>query len=863
MKDISIYPHYGFINTNFIIHSKNRHIKTYLKVMPEERILHMPPTDGYISVKFQPGEHQLLLLDSSDKILQSENIYVDDAIKIGGSTFSGKFVLPDWIILVMKDRSYFYNRFSKEERMEFKIHPNNIRQITSNILLFEENNYYNFFSMDTMTSIATFHRFDYIFHDNNTIVHKSRNNEIVIITDFTHKLFITYDEYIFHEEGKTLYLYNKTENHIQFINISNTANPIYIPIATDISFLGFTNEHYVVLKDDKNNYYTTNLETTTKLYTFPIDKVRDYFQDKNSIHLRVNNKDIRINDNLTITIINDDLYIVAESKKKIKQVSPYMTYEYSDIKKYIINDLNDIKPISLINNKIYFQDKKHIVFSEHSSENTDLEIYNIKNKEISIYQNIKAFIFNNECIYAKYNNSKGEINEIYNLDGELLIKGNKIGIDYRFSNTGVINVDNSYNYYYHEGKFKETFRQGYISCNNIISAQSGYYYFSHGELRALPYKLNWFTGDSDCLLYEENNQWNLLEWDNKMDRYTHSIIFSNIDRNYYKNAMFCENGSQILCQQKDNTFCFYNILTGEITPYHLDTSVQRNFNANQLLVSNNENKRIIFKDPISLKPITTEWLSSYRFASLDGRYNIDFKNFKEEIEILQNGEKKKKKYFEIKENVENKIIKIYTTNPIKYINYASFSYDSKIVAFVGATPSTGFVIIYDLESKQTLFEYPSKEKLGFNSGAIWISSFNKDGKLAIYNSSPTTYIFNPDKDYKSFKPISQRNFLCYSPTGNYMALSTQGYNAWAYGTNSFWGHQKSTKVFIRKTNDSNMELGPLEIFGNVEIPRTNQNNVGSVAFSLDESKILVVLNDGTLVVKNIQLKDNSLWEIKE
>ena len=258
MKNISIYPHYGFVNTNFIISSKSQSIDAHLKIMPEGQLLNLPPCDGYIAVKFLPGEHQIHLLDSNNNILQCENIYVDDAIKIGGSVFSGKFVLPDWIVIVMKDRSYFRNIHTSEEFMEYKIHPDNILQITSNILLFEEKNYYNFFSMDTMESIAIFHRYEIIFYNENIIIHKSNNNEIFIIRNYIDKQLVTYDEFIFHEQAMKLYIHDKTENLIQIIDLQNKDKLTYLSIPSGFLFLGFTNKHYAVFSEDKK-YYMTDL----------------------------------------------------------------------------------------------------------------------------------------------------------------------------------------------------------------------------------------------------------------------------------------------------------------------------------------------------------------------------------------------------------------------------------------------------------------------------------------------------------------------------------------------------------------------------------------------------------------------------
>lgn len=852
MNYFSIYPHYGFINTNFTIRLKKEPTPdTYLKIMPEERILHIPPKSGYIETKIAPGEHELLLLDTSNKVLQNENIFVDDAYKIGGSIVSGEFVCPNWIVLSMKDRSYFYNRYSKEEIMEYNIFPTDVKQITPNVLLFKENHYLNFFSMDSISSLVRFSTYDSIYYDESIIIYKSDKGKFTIVNDFINSYQISYDQYSFHQDEKKLFTYINDENRLYVYDINKKEYYEYKTHSlANLIFQGFTNVHFAIFKDSKNNYYVLNLDNGKELYLLPINRITNYFSKEELFDIRIsqyinssNNIEtyIRINNKLELYIIKENLLII----------------EYQN-EHYIINDLYNFKPIPLNKSKIIFQNNNYIVFSNKSYEEPKFIIYNINNKEMRTCKNARDYGFRNEFIYAKYDNKSKQTTEVYNLKGELLTSGD-IYIGQDFYQLGVLKVDNQSYYLNNEHLNRIDF--GYHVSQNTIHKDGGYYYYEDGELRPLPYKIGYYVGNKDCLLYEENKQWNLLEWNNESGLYQHSIIFQKFDHSYYKSAQFFEDGSKLLCQSLNNTYCIYNIEDNSITPFYIDTCVQRSFNANQLLISDFKNSRVVFKDPISLEIITPELLNQYAFYSLDRRYCISYEKAnpiikKEDCSCINEKGKRvrtQRRYFEVTDNKRDIPIKIYTSNWISYINYVSFSYDSIYVAIVGATNNRGFIMIYDLASEKVVFEYPSKNESDFVSGAIWISSFNKDGKLAIYNSAPYTYIFNPDDNYKSFEKIENRNFLCYSPTGNYMALSTQGYNAWAYGTNSNWGHEKSTKLYIRKTNELNTEIGPLEIFGNAIIPRTTRDNIGSVAFSLDEKKLLVKLDDGTLIIKKLNL----------
>ena len=58
-------------------------------------------------------------------------------------------------------------------------------------------------------------------------------------------------------------------------------------------------------------------------------------------------------------------------------------------------------------------------------------------------------------------------------------------------------------------------------------------------------------------------------------------------------------------------------------------------------------------------------------------------------------------------------------------------------------------------------------------------------------------------------------------------------------------------------------MGPFEDLGKSGIPASKKDTVGSVAFSLDETKLLVVAGDGTFVVRNIRTDIDSNWNYKD
>lgn len=198
----------------------------------------------------------------------------------------------------------------------------------------------------------------------------------------------------------------------------------------------------------------------------------------------------------------------------------------------------------------------------------------------------------------------------------------------------------------------------------------------------------------------------------------------------------------------------------------------------------------------------------------------------------------------------SEIVRISLGDPLSYINYVSFSYDSRYVALAGYRDFPhGLFLVYDLESRKTLFAEHRPR-------AVWTTAFSIQGALAGYSSEPISYIApNPD-EYDKTEKINNRNFLTFSPDGNYFALSTQGYIS-KYDINgeerAVWGHQPSSKVFV-KAIENNEELYEFDDLAETGIEDVGKNNsVASVSFSYDNKKLMMVGKDGVVVIRNLHL----------
>jgi len=223
----------------------------------------------------------------------------------------------------------------------------------------------------------------------------------------------------------------------------------------------------------------------------------------------------------------------------------------------------------------------------------------------------------------------------------------------------------------------------------------------------------------------------------------------------------------------------------------------------------------------------------------------------------------------------NKTLEIIFPDDLAYYNYAAFSFDNQYFGYVGKPSSNGlihlFKISYDEKNnKLTLIDsYLSR----YPRYASWVCGFSKTGYFATYDSTPDTYILKCDDQlfvektnemelrefisksklniynvHNKWNEIKRKNFLCFSPSGNYLALSEQGYEPLTMGG---YGHQESNAVHIAATENGKI----LDSFlgHGAKIKDNKMKKVTFVAFSADEKRIMTMSSDGVVVVRDINL----------
>lgn len=198
--------------------------------------------------------------------------------------------------------------------------------------------------------------------------------------------------------------------------------------------------------------------------------------------------------------------------------------------------------------------------------------------------------------------------------------------------------------------------------------------------------------------------------------------------------------------------------------------------------------------------------------------------------------------------------------PLTYINYVSFSYDSKYVSLAGYGDYYGLFLIYDIVNHRMICRENTNR-------AVWTTAFSCNGAVAAYTSNPFTIYFdgetcNSTEYIFDDHIIRTRNFLTFSPKGDFIALSNQGYTSKydEFGEpRDEWGHEPSTFVEIRSLSDTANPLisfNDLSEFGIAGCSDKHENcpkSVASVAFSNDNKRLMMVGKDGVVIIRNLHL----------
>lgn len=932
----TVHPYKGYLNTEFRVYSHETDVTCYdiYHKGEDNRIQEPSIKHGKVSPNVphsfklnQPGKYEVRFDDSS-----SVDILVEDGYKFGGGRIKKAFIFDNcpWCFIVMHDRTYFYNRDTKQSYVEV-ISPDNIIEVATDYVIFTNDNQeeQTLFSLKEQKPILNISSI--CFYNQEILIweHKIDGKE----TEKEVNVYSLKEQSCLYKLRCDDYSIDKKNNRIFFI-FNDVANSINLSdkndkteLKLDGHFIVFVRDHYAITKE--HSFLSVyELLAGEKVGQVPIEGNLASVNNKKLINIYdrccyFKNLNDRILDETELTAKYSE-YIIYPCQTNI-----YYTCGLTEIKRH---------------SRFCDKTEQNFIASTNTKLHCELVAYNgyfyEKGSCICFYNSTESLVLGYHYDGAGYIKDCRVYNDGYDLykyDGESLRK---------LSNNGY--WDNPV-----KGDFDLCSFEEFHILKDRKSDLCRTLYCSLGKLRAsyneylliddFRYYHNGVVFNQDCPKYIskallwgiefEDEKIYLCKAQNKRFVFKERILSDIFDTSKYRQVILSEAGNQILYRDKDQTVLM-DIENNQLTKFD-NLSYVAHINGIRPMFSCPGSLQPVIVNPINGQKIDAKMLSQYQFISLDGvlyadteidKYIEYFEKItgkiisKNQYEKLKNDYRypsiedkdspewnaiKEKRTIIVEKNIEflrksyfqtgrwercsDKILidhivteeayrfvdyfigkrgiayirkvandetvaKIDLGEPLWFLNYVSFSFDSRYVAIGGRYPNDtnkgGLFLVYDLIQHETLIKTT-------NSKAIWVTAFNQENMVAAYSSSPVSYFSHEQYDNDSLKMLVGYNFLTFSPDGKYIALSNQGYIA-KYDKNgnerSEWGHEPSTTVSISLSAEPDKiecvynDLSEIGIYGSL-----SSKTVASVSFANNNSRLMMVGNDETVVIRNLHL----------
>ena len=897
---ISIHPHKGYLNTDFHIHYHGEENMSYIVISADDNSSHID--EGRV---FPNKPHKLKINYAGKYEVRFENgqtisLVVEDAYKFGGSKLKNAIVFDScpWLFVVMYDRTYFHNRVTGEEYLE-TISPDKIIEVSDNHVLFETNgqNESTLYSLVDQKPIAEFQ--DIIAYNPECIVFEENDEDktyicVYSITKDERVVKIAVDDYeVF---GNELFFYHR--NLIQKLSLSGEfqvdsllLNHIGLPIT-------FINKNLVAT-------YRNRAKRTLFLYSIKDGSVVGKIDIKGYLH-SVNDK----------TIFNIYDRRIAINRFNINQSCfPEATImvQYEDVEIFDCdwNVFYRIKSSKLTKTPHRMIEEEISFTFDSCGEDADIHLSQsrcdvfVHHKSLMVVTGNTTYLITPnstalELKEGKYDKDKFEISGIIqnSVSGESIqLKKEYLSKEARFiyfESEGYTDLQ-TMGYKYRSSKDNyaieiERYAIYLVSRRSDSLVKTSRILEKHFDYS--DYKNVLFSEDGSKVMHRSGKSASVIDITSGEEQ-TYPNLSYVLHVNGIRPSFDIDKKRQVVIDNPitgehvpSDTISSYSFISPDGLMYadaNLKSYIEWHYRIDDRLLSVDEYNALLAKYSYGGDK------SSDTFKTIKvNRERIVRENLSHFKQFAKNTVKRSDKewinYFVDEEQIwsnehfmnyiveergvavikhlsnDSEIARINLGKPLWYLNYVSFSYDGKYVAIAGRYPDHthdedgnslgGLFLCFDLINKTILFKKT-------DSYAVWLTAFTKSGELAAYSSNPITFIVHPG--HTETTPINGYSFLTFSPDGRYFALSKKGYVR-KDSNRSNWGHQKSTDVFLCATDNpeeivcSYNDLDGEGIDNLASLVRRNKS-IASVAFSKNNKHLLMVGEDGVMIIRNLHLDD--------
>ncbi len=633
MALFQVHPHWGYLNSDIrIINGRDEQLVLKDTTDGKDYVI---PAASSIAVRLTAGEHRFTAVGQESTV---ETVVIEDAIKLGGSREKKSYVFEGtpWILMVMLDRTYLFNRDTKEQYLEHGIAPDNIKFLNQDYLLFITEKDNSIFSLNNLSIEKTLGDVSFLYSNDHYAVFCSGNNIILYSLDGTpgdHQISLDCDDYALDETEQKLYYHIRGKK--RDVSVKKLDNTTDKPLTVSLNgpFICFVGHHSTVYGSSPQvlNIHNNSTNTEAILYNAPIPVSS------------INGKSIWLNDAaeaLLTNTVNNSFTACAEltvhergnrwfmtekstyslkNQGKISRIESYCLRFSNDKKTYLESRL----PLTIKNGKQLDCVNKTsgegiLIFDDAIKDFFGTPIvspcgYILISKTFSDSSRTLEDPLNPAYKHS-YNESQEE--DLYKKIG--MIKERRTD-----------ETDDGERFHFHDIERGRLYAGDYYDELNIqgyfrLFGKGGDYIHSLcGHVRRMPSikdRLIAVSEECNYSIVRSEDGIKVLEYNTREKTWIGTALERmDIDDSFYSKAVFCADGENIIYQKKGNEYYLRRLGSDEETRFELQgTVIRRNFNGYIPYMNIDSHRRPVYVDPVSLTRIDYPAAGQFTFQSIDG-----------------------------------------------------------------------------------------------------------------------------------------------------------------------------------------------------------------------------------------------------
>lgn len=637
MANFQIHPHFGYLNSDIrLINGSESPIVVQDKMDGKDYSI---PAMSNITVKLKAGEHSFCVA-GIDNIV--ETIIVEDAIKLGGSREKKSYIFEDtpWALMVMLDRTYFYNRETKEQYIEHGLAPKKIKFISNNYLLFISDTDNSIFSLDNLAVIETIGDSSFLFSNSQYAVFSIPTGILLYSIKGDDDRRITKydcDDFSIDDSENIIYYHEIGKRDVAILKIDSQnleGSQYKLPEA----FRCFVGAHSVVTGNNPQSLTLTNLNSgkSDTLYDgiAPVTSINAKIIWSNNALDSITHNDIKNTFTSYVEISVHEkgerwFYIVRKVNvlKNCGVVSEKNDYTlFTTNTKYATGErvphLQSEKPLTIIKGEkfdgIMCDGGKTVLISETLCKDFTGEPVVSPNGYMLIATNDNSRLIDPLDLSFKHSTAGNVTKETFRKTGLIKIESSfelgdvKILYPYRDIENNRVYANTA-----HEDIGKEGFFRLFGGVGDFIHSTKG----SVKPMPCVKDRLIAISEECNFAIIRNEDGIVINEYIPAEKKWSSSPLGNmEIDDSFYCKAVFCSDGENIIYQKQGKEYFLREIGSDVESEFQLQGSIiKRNINGYIPYLEFDTHRKPVYVDPVSLTRIEEAAAGQFTYQSIDGK----------------------------------------------------------------------------------------------------------------------------------------------------------------------------------------------------------------------------------------------------